>query len=150
MAASKPVKVLLAGDVSGALPALLKRVEAVNNKNGPFDLLICVGGFFAPGGERLDRWRACAAAWRPLLLRRAVLPRHPHPAPRRRRIGQQHPQRAPRCLPRPATPKVTPMRSPQQSCCHIFRGRSSRRCRRTSSGPMVGSGPSPQRLRGGV
>lgn len=53
MASSKPVKVLLAGDVGGALPALMKRVEAVNSKNGPFDLLVCVGGFFPPGGTQL-------------------------------------------------------------------------------------------------
>jgi hypothetical protein len=50
MGDAKPVKVLLAGDVGGALTALFKRVEAVNAKNGPFDLLFCVGGFFPPGG----------------------------------------------------------------------------------------------------
>ncbi|KAI8475170.1 MAG: CwfJ C-terminus 1-domain-containing protein-like protein [Monoraphidium minutum] len=50
----KPAKVLLSGDVGGALTALMKRVEAVNSKNGPFDLLLCVGSFFPPGGDEPD------------------------------------------------------------------------------------------------
>jgi hypothetical protein len=46
------VKTLLSGDVNGAFAALFKRVETVNKKNGPFDVLVCVGSFFAPGGGR--------------------------------------------------------------------------------------------------
>lgn len=40
------VKVLLAGDCLGGFDALFKKVAAVNKKNGPFDLLVCVGQFF--------------------------------------------------------------------------------------------------------
>lgn len=44
-------KVLLSGAVQGKVSALLKRVAAVNKSNGPFDMLLCTGGFFPPGGE---------------------------------------------------------------------------------------------------
>jgi hypothetical protein len=51
------VKVLLAGDCLGGFDALFKKVAAVNKKNGPFDLLLCVGQFFeessAWGGLRV-------------------------------------------------------------------------------------------------
>lgn len=40
------VKVVLAGDCLGGFDALFKKVAAVNKKNGPFDLLLCVGQFF--------------------------------------------------------------------------------------------------------
>lgn len=42
-------KVLVAGDAEGSLTALFKRVEAVNKKAGPFEMLLCVGSFFGPG-----------------------------------------------------------------------------------------------------
>lgn len=45
------VKVLLAGDCLGGFDALLKKVAAVNKKNGPFDLLLCVGQFFEESSE---------------------------------------------------------------------------------------------------
>ena len=47
------VKVLFAGDVGGKVEALFKRVAAVNSSNGPFDMLLCTGGFFAGSGEAL-------------------------------------------------------------------------------------------------
>lgn len=46
------VKVLFAGDVGGKVEALFKRVATVNASNGPFDVLLCTGGFFAPAGKR--------------------------------------------------------------------------------------------------
>lgn len=46
-----PVKALFAGDVGGKVEALFKRVGTVNASNGPFDLLLCTGGFFSPAGE---------------------------------------------------------------------------------------------------
>jgi hypothetical protein len=52
MAQAPTVKVLLAGDVLGHIEALFKRAAAVNASNGPFDLLLCTGGFFAPDGAR--------------------------------------------------------------------------------------------------
>ncbi|KAJ8960251.1 hypothetical protein NQ318_003976 [Aromia moschata] len=39
-------KILLCGDVEGRFEALFKRVETINKKSGPFDLLLCVGNFF--------------------------------------------------------------------------------------------------------
>lgn len=45
------VKVLFAGEPSGRIEALFKRVAAVNASNGPFDLLLCTGAFFAGSGE---------------------------------------------------------------------------------------------------
>jgi hypothetical protein len=50
------VKVLLAGDVMGQLDALYKRIQTVNAKSGPFQVLFCVGGLFAEG-ERSDPGR---------------------------------------------------------------------------------------------
>ena len=41
-------KVLVSGDVDGNISALFKRVEAVNSKAGPFEMLLCVGSFFGP------------------------------------------------------------------------------------------------------
>lgn len=58
------VKILLAGDVGGKIDALFARVDKVNSSNGPFDLLLCVGGFFAPG----KRWRGCRRAHGSLLV----------------------------------------------------------------------------------
>jgi len=43
------MKVMVAGDVEGSLTALFKRVEAVDKKAGPFEMLLCVGSFFGPG-----------------------------------------------------------------------------------------------------
>ena len=43
-------KVLISGDVHGKLSVLFKRVQAVNKANGPFDLLLCTGGFFPECG----------------------------------------------------------------------------------------------------
>uniref|UniRef100_A0AAF5DBH1 Cwf19-like C-terminal domain-containing protein n=1 Tax=Strongyloides stercoralis TaxID=6248 RepID=A0AAF5DBH1_STRER len=39
-------KILVSGDVKGNFEALIKRVNTVNSKAGPFDLLFCVGEFF--------------------------------------------------------------------------------------------------------
>lgn len=44
------VKVLVAGDVKGNVDALFQRVEKVNNSNGPFQILLCIGPFFDPKG----------------------------------------------------------------------------------------------------
>lgn len=44
---------LLAGDCLGGFDALIKKVAAVNKKNGPFDLLLCVGQFF----EEASKWK---------------------------------------------------------------------------------------------
>jgi len=51
MSNSEEIKVLLAGDVLGSFSALFRRVEAVSQKVGRFDCLICVGDFFGEKGE---------------------------------------------------------------------------------------------------
>lgn len=48
MSGSKPIKVLTVGDVNGRFDELLKKINIVNKKSGPFDLLFCVGEFFGP------------------------------------------------------------------------------------------------------
>uniref|UniRef100_A0A2K6VLD5 Cwf19-like C-terminal domain-containing protein n=1 Tax=Onchocerca volvulus TaxID=6282 RepID=A0A2K6VLD5_ONCVO len=49
------LKILVCGDVNGQFDSLLKRVDAVNKKNGPFDMLFCVGEFFGPDNESNER-----------------------------------------------------------------------------------------------
>lgn len=44
--ADKVQKILVAGDVEGRFNQLFKRVTNVNQKNGPFSFLLCVGDFF--------------------------------------------------------------------------------------------------------
>lgn len=51
----KKQKILVSGDVGGKFKALFARVEAINNKSGPFDFLFCVGDFFGDS----------AASWQP-------------------------------------------------------------------------------------
>lgn len=38
---------LVAGDVEGQYDALFNRVNTINKKSGPFDMLLCVGDFFS-------------------------------------------------------------------------------------------------------
>ncbi|XP_077565675.1 CWF19-like protein 1 [Stigmatopora nigra] len=51
------VKVLVCGDVAGELNALFKRVESIQKKTGNFDLLLCVGEFFAATPEAEQEWQ---------------------------------------------------------------------------------------------
>ena len=44
--ATKPIKILACGDVKGQIGALIKRVETVNKKAGPFEMVLCSGQFF--------------------------------------------------------------------------------------------------------
>lgn len=50
---SKSLKILVSGDVEGNFKALFSRVSNIEKKNGPFDLLLCVGNFF---GENNEEW----------------------------------------------------------------------------------------------
>lgn len=61
MAAQK--KVLISGDVKGKLSALFKRVQAVNKANGPFDLLLCTGGFFSDCGAKCTYTNVLCGFW---------------------------------------------------------------------------------------
>ena len=40
------MKVLFCGPPEGSLGDLFKKVDTVNRKSGPFDVLFCVGQFF--------------------------------------------------------------------------------------------------------
>ena len=59
------VKVLLAGPCNGGgVQRLFDRVAAVNKKNGPFDVLFCVGSFFGDGGRVACRGFICVCCMR--------------------------------------------------------------------------------------
>ncbi|GMS79289.1 hypothetical protein PENTCL1PPCAC_1464, partial [Pristionchus entomophagus] len=49
------VKVLSCGDVQGKFVQLVKRVKAINEKSGPFEMLLCVGEFFGPNEDENER-----------------------------------------------------------------------------------------------
>ncbi|XP_038053166.1 CWF19-like protein 1 [Patiria miniata] len=51
---SKPLKILVCGDVEGRFRQLFTRVNNVNRKAGPFEMLLCVGEFF---GAEEEEWR---------------------------------------------------------------------------------------------
>ena len=46
------LKVLACGDVGGNFGALFKRLENVEKKAGPFEMVLCVGSFFGGGGQQ--------------------------------------------------------------------------------------------------
>uniref|UniRef100_A0A8C8S7M0 CWF19-like protein 1 n=1 Tax=Pelusios castaneus TaxID=367368 RepID=A0A8C8S7M0_9SAUR len=52
----RPLRVLACGDVEGKFDMLFKRVQDVQKKSGEFDLLLCVGNFFASTPE--TEWEA--------------------------------------------------------------------------------------------
>ncbi|CAF0760966.1 unnamed protein product [Brachionus calyciflorus] len=47
----RPLKILVSGDVEGKLNDLYSRVKSIQSKVGKFDLLFCVGEFFAENDE---------------------------------------------------------------------------------------------------
>ncbi|KAL6116593.1 cwf19l1 [Pungitius sinensis] len=53
----QPVRVLACGDVGGRLSALFSRVQSIQKKAGPFDLLLCVGEFFGATPEAEAEWQ---------------------------------------------------------------------------------------------
>ncbi|XP_077355654.1 CWF19-like protein 1 [Festucalex cinctus] len=53
----KPVRVLVCGDVEGKLGALFNRVQNIQKKTGQFDLLLCIGEFFASTPEAEEEWQ---------------------------------------------------------------------------------------------
>lgn len=48
---------LVCGDVRGNFKYLFNRVETINKKNGPFELLLCVGDFFGENNDELIAYR---------------------------------------------------------------------------------------------
>ncbi|CAL1568360.1 unnamed protein product [Knipowitschia caucasica] len=53
----QPVRVLACGDVEGRLTALFNRVQTIQKKAGPFDLLLCVGDFFGTSPDAESEWQ---------------------------------------------------------------------------------------------
>ncbi|XP_023655894.1 CWF19-like protein 1 isoform X2 [Paramormyrops kingsleyae] len=51
-----PLRVLTCGDVEGKINVLFNRVKAIQKKSGQFDLLLCVGEFFASSAEAEAEW----------------------------------------------------------------------------------------------
>jgi hypothetical protein len=51
-------RVLVVGGVQGQFDLFLERVTKANSKAGPFDLVICVGDFFAPNSSIGSGWHA--------------------------------------------------------------------------------------------
>ncbi|XP_055624320.1 CWF19-like protein 1 homolog [Toxorhynchites rutilus septentrionalis] len=47
-------RILIVGDVNGRLKSFFARIETVNKKTGPFDLVLCVGNFFGSSTETDD------------------------------------------------------------------------------------------------
>ncbi|XP_068611395.1 CWF19-like protein 1 [Brachionichthys hirsutus] len=52
----QPLRVLSCGDVEGRLTVLFGRVQSIQKKAGPFDLLLCVGEFFGTTPEAEADW----------------------------------------------------------------------------------------------
>ncbi|MFT7812632.1 CWF19-like protein 1-like [Arapaima gigas] len=52
----KPLRVLVCGDVEGKINVLFNRVTSIEKKSGKFDLLLCVGEFFAPSPAAEAEW----------------------------------------------------------------------------------------------
>ncbi|XP_018563019.1 CWF19-like protein 1 homolog isoform X2 [Anoplophora glabripennis] len=50
-------KILLCGDVEGKFDTLFKRVESINKKSGPFDILLCVGNFFGVNNKEFTPYK---------------------------------------------------------------------------------------------
>jgi len=43
------MKILVTGDVEGNMATLFKKIDSVNKKSGPFEMVLCVGSFFGAG-----------------------------------------------------------------------------------------------------
>ena len=49
------LKILACGDVRGRLTAFLKRLNTINAKAGPFEMVLCVGSFFSDNPTQADQ-----------------------------------------------------------------------------------------------
>lgn len=47
------------GDVEGRFNTLFSRVDTINKKSGPFDMLLCVGNFFGVNNMEFDAYKRC-------------------------------------------------------------------------------------------
>ncbi|XP_071515989.1 CWF19-like protein 1 [Panulirus ornatus] len=53
----KVEKILVCGDVEGKFNQLFKRISSVNQKNGPFSMLLCVGDFFGSDNSQWQQYK---------------------------------------------------------------------------------------------
>ncbi|ORX75110.1 hypothetical protein K493DRAFT_3722 [Basidiobolus meristosporus CBS 931.73] len=51
---SAPLKTIVVGSVHGKIKQLFSKIELINKKNGPFDILLCAGDFFGNDQEDLE------------------------------------------------------------------------------------------------
>ncbi|XP_014665248.1 PREDICTED: CWF19-like protein 1 [Priapulus caudatus] len=59
MASDRDIKIIVCGDVKGQFKSLFNRVTSINKKNGPFEMLLCVGEFFAASESAKTEWEDC-------------------------------------------------------------------------------------------
>ncbi|XP_044736646.1 CWF19-like protein 1 [Chrysoperla carnea] len=52
------IKILICGDVKGNFQTLFSRVETLNKKAGPFEMLLCVGDFFGDNFNEFKQYQA--------------------------------------------------------------------------------------------
>ncbi|XP_031622103.1 CWF19-like protein 1 homolog [Contarinia nasturtii] len=50
-------KILVCGDVRGNFKVLFNKIQNINQKSGPFDLLLCVGDFFGSDNSKLEAYK---------------------------------------------------------------------------------------------
>ncbi|VDO90168.1 unnamed protein product [Haemonchus placei] len=48
-------RVLCVGDVRGEFEQLARKIAVINKKNGPFDMLFCVGEFFGSNADENEK-----------------------------------------------------------------------------------------------
>uniref|UniRef100_A0A0K8TQM9 Cwf19-like C-terminal domain-containing protein n=1 Tax=Tabanus bromius TaxID=304241 RepID=A0A0K8TQM9_TABBR len=53
----KKIKILIVGDIKGNFRQIFNRVESVNKKSGPFDILLCAGEFFGKNNDELIAYK---------------------------------------------------------------------------------------------
>ncbi|XP_071054059.1 CWF19-like protein 1 [Onthophagus taurus] len=51
------IKIILCGDVEGKFNTFFNKIENINKKSGPFDLVLCVGNFFGINNKEFDDYK---------------------------------------------------------------------------------------------
>ncbi|XP_047136802.1 CWF19-like protein 1 isoform X1 [Hydra vulgaris] len=52
-----PIKILVCGSVDGHFSKFFKRIASINKKNGPFEMVLCVGNFFSANPQCVENWK---------------------------------------------------------------------------------------------
>lgn len=48
---------MVCGDVEGRFNTLFNRIETINSKSGPFEMLLCVGNFFGVNNSQFEPYK---------------------------------------------------------------------------------------------